>query len=116
MTKVEVSEVRMSDVTKMKIEDLKKSFNQKPNPKISAILQKSARFQIESLISELQIQVDEYESLKSEGVEAIQVHTLNDLLLIPIRNRIAKQMSQESFSHLVGVSVRQIARYKADSS
>src|SRR3989344_3222264 len=96
---------RQLKVTKEKIENLKASLKQKSNEKMNPVLQKAARVQAEALIAELQDQVNDYEHLKSKGVPAIRVRTPMDLFLLPIRYRIAKQMSQESFSQLVGVSL-----------
>ena len=109
-----ITSERQLSVTKSKIEDLKSSLKQKPNEKMKPVLQKAARVQAESLIAELQEQVTEYEHLRSDGVPAIQVKTPMDLFLLPIRYRIAKKMSQEAFSKLVGVGLRQIARYEAE--
>jgi hypothetical protein len=109
-----ITSERQLNITKLKIEDLKTSLKKKPNEKMNAILLKSARVQAEAVIAELQEQVSEYERLRSHGIPAIQVKTPMDLLLLPIRYRIAKQMSQEAFSQLVGVGLRQIARYEAE--
>lgn len=109
-----ITSERQLNVTKSKIEDLKVSLKQKPNAKMNPVLQKAARVQVEALIAELQEQVSEYEHLRSEGIPAIQVKTPMDLFLLPIRYRIAKHMSQESFALLVGVGLRQIARYEAE--
>lgn len=109
-----ITSERQLSVTKSKIEDLKSSLKQKPNEKMKPVLQKAARVQAESLIAELQEQVNEYVLLRSDGVPAIQVKTPMDLFLLPIRYRIAKKMSQEAFSKLVGVGLRQIARYEAE--
>ncbi len=105
---------RQLKVTKEKIEDFKASLKQKPNEKMNPVLQKAARVQIEALIAELQEHVNDYEHLKSDGIPAIQVKTPMDIFLLPIRYRIAKNMSQEAFSQFVGVGLRQIARYEAD--
>lgn len=109
-----ITSERQLNVTKSKIEDLKSSLKQRPNEKMNPVLQKAARVQAEALIAELQEQVSEYEHLRSDGIPAIQVKTPMDLFLLPIRYRIAKNMSQEAFSQLVGVGLRQIARYEAE--
>lgn len=109
-----ITSERQLNVTKSKIEDLKASLKQKPNEKMNTVLQKSARIQTEALIAELQEEVNEYEHLRSDGITAIQFKTPIDLFLLPIRYRIATNMSQEAFSQLVGVGLRQIARYEAE--
>lgn len=101
-------------VTIEKINTLKQSLKAPANKDMKAIFQKAARAQTEALIEELGEQVKEYNSLRSDGLKAIKVKNASDWLLIPIRFRIAKKMSQDAFSHLVGVSVRQIARYEAE--
>lgn len=101
-------------VTQEKIKTLKESLKATPNKKVKAVFQNAAQIQAEALIKELEGQVEEFNSLRSNGVSAIKVNTPSDWLLIPLRYRIAKNMSQDAFSHLVGVSVRQIARYEAE--
>jgi len=105
---------RQLHVTKKKIEELKKSLAATPRKEINAILKKAANAQTQALIEELNAQIKEYEDLQSLGVKAIQFLSLEDVFLLPIKYRIAKHLSQEAFSDLVGVALRQIARYEAD--
>lgn len=101
-------------VTKEKINELKDSFKSPQKKTVKAIFLKAARIQTETLIKDLEDQVNEYNSLKEEGVKAIKIISPSDWLLLPIRFRIAKHMTRDSFSKLVGVSERQIARYEAE--
>lgn len=101
-------------VTETKINDLKASLKSPPKKDIKAIFANAGRIQTEALIKELEDQVNEYNSLKEDGLKAIKIISLSDWFLLPIRFRIAKRMTRDSFSKLVGVSERQIARYEAE--
>lgn len=75
---------------------------------------KAAKIQAEALIQELESLVQDYNLLKSKGIKAIKINSPSDWLLLPIKFRIAKNMTRTTFSQLVGVSERQIARYEAE--
>lgn len=102
------------NVTKTKISDLKESLKSSQRKDVKAVFASAARLQTEALIKDLEAQVEEYNSLKDDGVKAIKILSPSDWLLLPIRFRIAKRMTRDSFSKLVGVSERQIARYEAE--
>lgn len=105
---------RQLNVTRKKLEELKLSLSAAPNKSIPSILQKSAKIQTQSLMNDLEAEIKEYEDLKKLGLKGIKISAPEDLFLLPIKFRIAKSMSQESFSHLVGVTLRQITRYEAE--
>lgn len=75
---------------------------------------KTAVVQTQALIKSLQANVDEYEALTSKGVEAIQLNDLSELMILPMKYRIAKKMTQEMFAKEVDIPLRTIARYEAD--
>ena len=105
---------RQLNVTKKKIDDLKKSLSVPANKDVNPILQKAAKVQVQFLVEELNEQIKEYEELKSLGLKGIKILSPEDLFLLPIKYRIAKHLSQEAFSDLVGVALRQITRYEAE--
>lgn len=75
----------------------------------------AGKAQIQELISEIQMNIEEYEYLKESKPSDIEIHSLDDLMVAPIRYRIAAHMSVEAFSRKVGVSARQIARYETEN-
>ena len=63
-------------------------------------------------MDEIQKDINEYEALKNSNSTAVEIHSLDDLMIAPIRYRIAAHMSIDEFSRKVGVSARQIVRYE----
>lgn len=101
-------------VTKNKIEELRSSLSLPSNKNVALPLRKAALVQTQALIEDLSQQVHEYEQLRSLGIKGIKIESPEDFFLLPIKFRIAKHLSQEAFSRLVEVGVRQIMRYEAE--
>ena len=83
---------------------------------VPAVIQEAAKSQIKELIAEIQEKTDEYSKLvknHNDGV-VIEIRSLGDLLVAPIRYRLANHMSIEAFGRKVGISARQIARYEKE--
>jgi len=79
------------------------------------IIEQAGKMQIQELMDEIQMAINEYEDLKNSSPADVEIHSLDDLIVTPIRYRIAAHMSVDEFSRKVGVSARQIARYELDS-
>lgn len=79
-------------------------------------IQKAAQSQLHELIAEITGKMKEYDELVKTHVDdkVIEIHSLDDLLLAPIRYRLASHMSVESFGRKVDVSARQIVRYEEE--
>ena len=69
--------------------------------------------QTQAMLKELQDEVSEYEALLGQGLEAIKIEFLKEIMLLPIKYRVAKNLSREDFAKEVGLPVRMIARYEA---
>lgn len=82
---------------------------------IPGLIEKAGKAQLQELISEIQLNIKEYDALKNSEPSDIEIHSLNDLMIAPIRYRIAAHMSVDAFGRKVGVSARQIARYELES-
>ena len=67
------------------------------------------------LADEIQRNMEEYDRLKESNPSDIEIHSLDDLMVVPIRYRIAAHMSVDAFSRKVGVSARQITRYETEN-
>jgi len=82
---------------------------------IPEIIKSASKDQLKNLIAEVQAAIDEYEKLKSIKLEELEIHSIQDLIVTPIRYRIVSHMSVDAFSRKVGVSARQIHRYEAEN-
>ena len=72
------------------------------------VIEQSGKAQIQELMDEIQKDINEYEALKNSNSTDVEIHSLDDLMIAPIRYRIAAHMSVDEFSRKVGVSARQI--------
>ena len=79
------------------------------------LIEQSGKAQILELVDEIQRNMEEYDRLKESKPSDIEIHSLDDLMVVPIRYRIAAHMSIDAFSRKVGVSARQIARYETEN-
>ena len=68
----------------------------------------------EKELGRLEGEVDEFETLQAAGPEGLSIKRPQDVLLLPMRYRIAKKMTLEEFSEMVGVGARLIWRYEND--
>ena len=94
---------------------LQESLSAENDKDIPEIIKNASREQLKSLISDIQTEIDEYEKLKSIKLEELEIHSIQDLMVTPIRYRIVSHMSVDAFSRKVGVSARQIHRYEAEN-
>jgi hypothetical protein len=105
---------RQLTITKKKIESLQAAVKKLSDEAKTKPLAKSAKIQTQALIKALQLEVFEYEDLKNRGFDAIELNDLSEIMLIPIKYRIAKRMTQESFAKEVEIPLRMIARYESE--
>ena len=107
-----ITSERQLAVTSQKIGDLKDALK-----KIKAgndTFAKASIIETKGLIEDLEQEVKEYETLRDKGIEAIEINDLAELMLLPIKYRIAKKMTQDTFAREVEVPVRMIARYESE--
>jgi hypothetical protein len=105
---------RQLTITNKKIESLQVAVKKLSDEAKTKPLAKSAKIQTQALIKALQLEVFEYEDLKNRGFDAIELNDLSEIMLIPIKYRIAKRMTQESFAKEVEIPLRMIARYESE--
>jgi len=79
------------------------------------VIENAGKAQLQELIGELQLNIEEYDILTDGKLSDIEIHSVDDLMVVPIRYRIAAHMSIDAFSRKVGVSARQIARYEKEN-
>jgi DNA-binding transcriptional regulator YiaG len=107
-----ITSERQLAVTSQKIKDLRESLKKMETD--AKPLTKASIVQTKVLIKELEKEVKDYETLRDKGVEAIEIKDLAEVMLLPIKYRIAKRMTQDSFAREVEVPVRMIARYESE--
>lgn len=100
--------------SKEKLTGLRKTLDNSSHSEINPILARSAKIQVQALIQEIEKEISLYENLKKNGVSAIKLNNISDILNLPIMYRIAKGMSQEQFARFVDISLRQIVRYESE--
>ena len=110
-----ITSTKQIEVAKGKVKLLKDSLRAKTSPGIPKELVNATRGQISELISEIEAEIKEFELLQSTNLEKFHVRSFEDLMLTPIRIRLAQKMTVEEFAHQVGVHSRQIARYEAQN-
>ena len=75
-------------------------------------IEQAGRAQTRELIAEIQEAINEYHALRNSKPSDVEIHSVDDLMVAPIRYRIAAHMSIDEFGRKVGISPRQIARYE----
>ncbi len=106
---------RQYAAAKEKLALLEESLVQELDSAVPDIIRETSEGQLQSLVTEVRSEIEEYESLKSTRLGELEIHSIQDLMITPIRYRIASNMSVEAFGRKVGVSVRQIHRYEAEN-
>lgn len=67
---------------------------------------------LNSLITDLQNQLDEYKQLNDGNFNCLKAKALSDLPKVLIGARLAQKMSQKDLASLVGIKEQQIQRYE----
>ncbi len=98
-----------------KLKMLKDALNAPTKPGVSEAIVNAARQQTQELIDELQRGIDDYDATGKMKPSDIPIQTVDDLMVAPIRFRIASHLSIDTFARLVEVSPRQIIRYESQA-
>lgn len=102
------------EVAKQQLNMLNDSLRAPAKTDVPEIIQEAGKAQVQELIAEIQANLCEYDKLKNSALSDIKIHSLEDLMITPIRYRIAAKMSIDTFGHKVGISARQIIRYEKE--
>lgn len=76
---------------------------------------KAERDALESLLDDLNVELEEYEQLKTEEVSTISVYSLEELAHGLIMARVAGSLSQRALAQRMGIKEQQIQRYEAEA-
>ena len=102
-------------VAEEKLKMLEDALNAPKKPDVSEVIARAARMQTKELIDELQGEIDEYRKVGKMKPSEIPIKTIDDLMVVPIRYRIASHLSVDKFARLVEISPRQILRYESQA-
>jgi HTH-type transcriptional regulator/antitoxin HigA len=80
----------------------------------SEIIAKAEYDAIQSEIENLNILIQEYETLKSGRVKLFRANTLEELPKLLIKARISRNFSQRKLAEKIGIKEQQIQRYEAE--
>lgn len=108
-----ITSERQLGVTQKKIEELNASI--KKLEASSKPFAKASLVQTKSLVEELKQEIKSYKLLREKGLEAIELENLAEILTLPMKYRIAMNLTQDSFAKIVELPVRAIARYEAEN-
>ena len=106
---------KQCQVAEEKLKMLEDALDAPNKPGVSKVIAKAARMQTQELIDELQGRIDEYHKTGKMKVSEIPIITVDDLMVAPIRYRIASHLSVDKFALMVEVSPRQILRYESQA-
>ena len=67
-----------------------------------------------SLGDQIQEEINEYLDITSNGLEHIQIDDIEDLVLMPVKYRLAQHKTLSEFSKEINVSERQVARWEKE--
>ena len=105
---------KQCEVAKQQLAMLNDSLRAPAKTDIPEIIQEVGKAQVKELMAEIKANIDEYDKLKNSALSELEIHSLRDLMITPIRYRIASKMSIDTFGHKVGISARQIIRYEKE--
>ena len=95
---------RQHRVATEKLAILKESLAREYKGDVPDVVRRARKGQLESLVSEVEAEVKEYEKLKSTKPESLKINSANDPMLMPIRYQMASNMSVKTSSRMVKVS------------
>lgn len=80
---------------------------------VHPLIAKTRRDAIRSQLSDLNLQLQEYEALKAGKFELDQLRVVSGIPAMLIKARIARGMSQRELAERIGLKAQQIQRYEA---
>jgi hypothetical protein len=102
-----ITSERQFSAAKEKLSELKK------NGKKAGAPTKGKSDKATGQLKDLQNDMNEYKKLRENGMKSITLKSVEDLMTLPIKYRLAKNMTQDAFALKVDMPLRMIARYEA---
>lgn len=108
---------RQYKITQTKLRDLKldRATLDLPDFDLHPRLILARKNSLNILIGELEQEIAEYDRLKSGQINKWPIESLQDLLNVMIKARIAVGMTQKELAEKIGVQEQQIQRYEANN-
>ena len=100
--------------SKKQLAMLEKSLAANMKNDVPKVIKEAGKKQLRELIDEIKCEIAEYERLRDFKLKDLKIRSVEDLMKMPIRYRIASHMSVDAFSRKVGINARQIHRYEAE--
>lgn len=72
------------------------------------------RRKLERKLANIEAEIEEFERNQTVSLDQICIESLEDMLIAPIRYRLAKKESVVQFAKEIGVDKRQVMRYEAE--
>lgn len=108
---------RQYRITKAQIEKFSNALTQlsassQQDQSVHPILRKAERESLESQLTELRVQVEEYEALKEGQQAVLELDSLEALPCALIKARIAAGLTQKDLAERLGIKEQQVQRYE----
>lgn len=106
---------RQYRITKAQAEKFAEAIRRVENspPSTNPAVVKAYREAVESQLADLRAEIEEFERLRSGGVQLVEVESFQELPAALIRARIAAGLSQKELAERLGMREQQIQRYEA---
>jgi transcriptional regulator with XRE-family HTH domain len=114
---VMIKNERQYRITKAQIEKFSNALTQlsassQQDQSVHPILRKAERDSLESQLTELRVQVEEYEALKDGQQAVLELDSLEALPFALIKARIAAGLTQKDLAERLGMKEQQVQRYE----
>lgn len=110
-----IKNTQQENLTKEKIAELTVHKNTiLADQEMSEIEKLYSSHSFDAMISSLNEELEEYESLKTGNLKLLEAKSLEELPKLIIRARIAQHMTQTDLAKKIGIQAQQIQRYEAN--
>lgn len=109
-----ITSEKQHQAAKNQLKSLQASLKAPMKSGVAQAIAEAGKAQTQELIDEIQAEIDEYERIRGMRPSEIPIHSIDDLMVAPIRYRIASHLSIDAFARQVEISARQIARYESE--
>jgi transcriptional regulator with XRE-family HTH domain len=112
-----IKNYRQYRITKTRADEFEKALlaaSRPAGPSSKALFNKLQKEAIESQLSDLKTELQEYDLLKSGKIRTLEIESLSELPEALIRARIARGWTQKKLAQKLGLKEQQVQRYEAD--
>lgn len=109
-----ITSEKQHQAAKDQLKSLQASLKAPMKSGVAQAIAEAGKAQAHELINEIRAEIDEYDKTRGMRPSDIPIHSIDDLMVAPIRYRIASHLSIDAFARRVEISARQIARYESE--